>query len=1093
MISRIRAFGQNHRRAFVLLFFVVGLSVWLSLARLGLRHADQSMRRDLLEQALTLSQAIDPRHIESLSGTEADISNGSYLRLKEQLGAIASVHSRCRFLYLLGKRNDGTLYFIADNVPIGRADEAPAGMPYGDAPPGFPIVFENNQPITEGPYSDRWGSFVSALVPIHSIESHRLIAAFGMDFDARTWQWEVAAQTAPLLTLLALMLILGWTSLRAYLSCAVPSPRLVTGRLLAPLSLLVLVLLACPLLLLLHLNRQHMANRFETQTDRVIRELDVDLKNQAAGLAMAIAPMAEDSSLVKALRLRDATAIETECTPIFQKLRAEHRLTRLTFLDPDRICLFRGHDPEQRGDLIDHPIVLDSEKTGQTAFGTEIGPLGTLVLRVAQPIFSKGEKIGYIELGKEIDDVLSSLQNRTGVDLVLILSKRQVDRTGWEAGMKQLHQDARWDRMPEEVISYSSGKTLSDSFIQAVLPALRHPVPGQIVLIDGRQFRLSSAPVKDANGTILATLLIKSDVSTENTNFRNIVFIGSLGAVVLIAILLSFVYVLLHRTDIHILAQQQALRQSEEQNRAIIEVLPDILILTNAEGLYLNIYASSEDRLFRPKAELLGKKIEEFLPASVSAPILEKIRCAIQSRAFQSIEYELEVPAGHIHFEARIVPSGPANALVLVRDITQQKLAETELRESQEQFKSLISNIPGIFYRCKFGRTWTLLYISPEIETLSGYPPEDFIEEKGRTLGSVIHAEDVPRVVDRIKSSIDTHTPWEMEYRIVHKDGSVRWVRETGRAMVYSVNSLRQLFLDGFILDVTERKRLEEERVEMQARLLHVGKLEAVGQLAAGVAHEINTPIQFIGDNTTFVLDSVGPLFSLIEAYERLALESAPSPALRELEKQIDLPFLKDEIPKALQEALDGIHRVKRIVKTMREFAREDARGKVMSDINAGIQSTLAICQSEWKQVAEIQLDLDPDLPPVPCHPGEINQVLVNLIVNAAHAIGEAARSSGGPRAGLIVIRTRHHADHIEIQVEDNGGGIPENIRPRMFEPFFTTKEIGKGTGQGLYLSRNIILKGHGGRITFESTEGSGTVFTVSLPLGDETRESDRA
>ena len=350
----------------------------------------------------------------------------------------------------------------------------------------------------------------------------------------------------------------------------------------------------------------------------------------------------------------------------------------------------------------------------------------------------------------------------------------------------------------------------------------------------------------------------------------------------------------------------------------------------------------------------------------------------------------------------------------------------------------------------------------------------------------------MPRVVDRIKSSIDTHTPWEMEYRIVHKDGSVRWVRETGRAMVYSVNSLRQLFLDGFILDVTERKRLEEERVEMQARLLHVGKLEAVGQLAAGVAHEINTPIQFIGDNTTFVLDSVGPLFSLIEAYERLALESAPSPALRELEKQIDLPFLRVEIPKALQEALDGIHRVKRIVKTMREFAREDARGKVMSDINAGIRSTIAICQSEWKQVAEIQLDLDPDLPPVPCHPGEINQVLVNLIVNAAHAIGSTARSSG-PHTGLILIRTRHRGDHIEIQVEDNGGGIPEHIRPRLFEPFFTTKEIGKGTGQGLYLSRNIVLKGHGGSITFESKEGSGTVFTVCLPLGDEAPERNHA
>ena len=1097
IISSIRALGSHRRSTLVLFFFLVGLGAWLGVAYLSLRHVDRSMRKELIEQTRVLSQAIDPRHIESLTGTESDIHNKNYLRLKEQMGAIASAHSQCRFLYLLGRMNNGALYIMADNVPIGRADEAPAGMPYGDAPPSFSSVFENDQPITEGPYSDRWGSFVSAQIPVHSFENHRLVAAFGMDFDARDWQWEVAARTAPPLALLALILIFGLTSLRLALTRADNSSRLVTGRLLAPLSLLVLVLLACPLLLLLHLNRQQLAEKFTAQSEQITREWTADIQNQAAGLAMTIAPMAEDSSLVKALCQRDADAIQTECIPIFQKLHAEHRLTHLSFLAPDRVCLFRGHDPENRGDLIEHAVVLDSEKTGQVASGIEIGPLGTFMLRVAQPIFHNGQKIGYIELGKELDDVLFSLQQRTGVVLTLILFKHHLDRSAWEAGMKQLNREANWNRMPESVISYSSEPNLSDSFIQAILSAQIHPHSDQKFFIDGRPFRFTSSPMIDAAGKTVGTLLIQSDVSSENHYFRNIAFIGSLGAGLLIATLLSFVYVLLHRTDIHILAQQQALRQSEERNRTLIEVLPDTLILTNAEGLYLNIFASSEDKLFRPKAELLGKTIGEFLPSSVADPILEKIRNAIQSKIFQSFEYELEVPAGYIHFEARIVPSGPTNALVLIRDITQQKLAEIELRESKEQFKSLVSNIPGIFYRCKFGRSWTLLYISPEIETLSGYPPEDFIEEKGRTLGSVIHCEDVDSVVQRIKNAIDTSSPWEMEYRIVHKDGTVRWVHETGRAVVYQIQSLRQLYLDGFILDVTERKRLETERVEMQARLLHVGKLEAVGQLAAGVAHEINTPIQFIGDNMTFVRDSLAPLLSLIDAYERLALETSPEDAtqtktVRELAHQIDLSFLRGEIPKALEESLDGIQRVKRIVGTMREFSRQDAQGKTMSDINAGIRSTIAICQSEWKQVAEIQLDLAPDLPPIPCHPGEINQVLVNLIVNAAHAIRSAV-PVGEKTTGRIVIRTRSHPDHIEIQVEDTGGGIPEKIRHRLFEPFFTTKEIGKGTGQGLYLSRNIILKGHGGSITFETEVGKGTVFTVSLPRNNSLQAQNPA
>ena len=1097
MISLRRALGLHRRSPLVLFFFLVGLFAWLGIAHLSLRHVDQSMRKELIEQTRVLSQAIDPRHIESLSGTESDIHHNDYLRLKEQMGAIASAHSRCRFLYLLGKKNDGTLYFFADNVPIGRADEAPAGMPYGDAPPSFSSVFENDQPITEGPYSDRWGSFVSALIPVHSLEDHRLIAAFGMDFDAHDWRWDVAAKAAPPLALLALILILGLTSLRVVLTRTENSSRLVTARLLAPLSLLVLVLLACPLFLLLHLNRQQWTEKFLTQSERITREWAVDIQNQAAGLAMAIAPMTEDSSLVEALRQRDAAALQAECMPLYQKLHSEHLLTHLSFLAPDRACLFRGHDPEDRGDIVEPVVVLDSEKTGQTASGIEIGPLGTLTLRVAQPIFSRDQKIGYIELGIELDDVLTSLQQRTGVDLTLILFKRHLDRTAWEAGMKQLHRESNWERMPEAVLSYSSQPTLSDSFVQTLLAVQTHPNSDQKFFIEDRPFRFRSVPMIDAAGNTVGTLFIQRDASSENHYFRNVAFIGSLGAALLIALLLSFVYVLLHRTDIHIRAQHQALRQSEERNRTLIEVLPDILILTNEEGLYLNIFASSEDKLFRPKAELLGKTIGEFLPASVAGPVLEKIRYAIQSKTFQSFEYELEVPAGLIHFEARIVPSGPTNALVLIRDITQQKSAEMELRESKEQFKSLVSNIPGIFYRCKFGRSWTLLYISPEIETLSGYPPEDFIEEKGRTLGSVIHSEDVDAVVQCIKNAIDTNSHWEMEYRIVHKDGTVRWVHETGRAVVYQIQSLRHLYLDGFLLDVTERKRLETERVEMQARLLHVGKLEAVGQLAAGVAHEINTPIQFIGDNMTFVRDSFAPLLSLIDAYDRLALETRPEDAaaakgVRELAHQMDLPFLRSEIPKALEESLDGIQRVKRIVGTMREFSRQDAQGKTMSDINAGIRSTIAICQSEWKQVAEIQLDLAPDLPSIPCHPGEINQVLVNLIVNAAHAI-RSASPADAQTTGRIVIRTRAHPDHIEIQVEDNGGGIPEKIRHRLFEPFFTTKEIGKGTGQGLYLSRNIILKEHGGSITFQTDVGKGTVFTVSLPRNPSIQEQKPA
>ncbi len=282
---------------------------------------------------------------------------------------------------------------------------------------------------------------------------------------------------------------------------------------------------------------------------------------------------------------------------------------------------------------------------------------------------------------------------------------------------------------------------------------------------------------------------------------------------------------------------------------------------------------------------------------------------------------------------------------------------------------------------------------------------------------------------------------------------------------------------------------LEQTVVSRTAQLIQAQKLESVGQLAAGIAHEINTPIQYIGDNIRFVGESFEELRGLLAEHQKLLAAVRSNSLTPELLAQVeaavektDVAYLNKEIPAAIRQLLDGVESVASIVQAMKEFSHPGTNQKVPTDLAHAIQSTMAVARNEWKYVADVETQFAPDLPPVPCLPGELNQVLLNLIVNAAHAIGDAVKNKSGAK-GKITISTRQDGRSAEIRISDTGTGIPEDIRHRVFEPFFTTKEVGRGTGQGLAIARTSIVKKHGGELTFETKVGEGTTFFVRLPL----------
>ncbi len=280
-------------------------------------------------------------------------------------------------------------------------------------------------------------------------------------------------------------------------------------------------------------------------------------------------------------------------------------------------------------------------------------------------------------------------------------------------------------------------------------------------------------------------------------------------------------------------------------------------------------------------------------------------------------------------------------------------------------------------------------------------------------------------------------------------------------------------------------KRDVSEKLHMEQQLLRAQKLEAVGQLAAGIAHEINTPTQYVGDNIRFLKDSFREILALIERLRQLADTATDgrilSADLGKALQETDTDYLLAEVPTAIDQSIDGVDRVSKIVRAMKDFSHP-ATERTPLDINRAIASTATVASNEWKYIAELQTDFDPDLPAVPVMPGDFNQVILNMIVNAAHAIGDVV-GDGGHGRGTITLATRRADEHAEIRISDTGCGMTPEVAARIFDPFFTTKAVGKGTGQGLAMAHNVVVVRHGGTIKVESTPGAGTTFIIRLPL----------
>jgi two-component system, NtrC family, sensor kinase len=424
-----------------------------------------------------------------------------------------------------------------------------------------------------------------------------------------------------------------------------------------------------------------------------------------------------------------------------------------------------------------------------------------------------------------------------------------------------------------------------------------------------------------------------------------------------------------------------------------------------------------------------------------------------------------------------------ANALTMKWQMTEQaafkmsSLEEAveartrELDQSREMFRLMAESTNAVPFTLDLSRA-CFTYVGAQGIADSGIP-----EAQWKQPGALEVV--VPRESNQeIRQRFDECDSGRFEFvtALCQPSGRRTEVRWTGTCEIVAGAKI----LRGLMLDITELRRLARELAAAQ-------KLESVGRLAAGVAHEINTPIQFVSDNVHFVRTSMSDVAAVIHAYRDLkdAAKSSGDVAAavklaEDAEKAADLDYILKDAPQALDSSIEGLERIATIVRSMKEFAHPDQAQKTLADLNQAIRSTLVVAHNEYKLIAEVDTDFG-DLPSVPCFLGEINQVILNLLVNAAHAISDVVKDSG--HLGKLNVRTRLDGNEVEISISDTGTGIPESARDKIFDPFFTTKEVGKGTGQGLAIARSVIVNKHGGTLRFETECGKGTTFFIRLPI----------
>jgi PAS domain S-box-containing protein len=505
---------------------------------------------------------------------------------------------------------------------------------------------------------------------------------------------------------------------------------------------------------------------------------------------------------------------------------------------------------------------------------------------------------------------------------------------------------------------------------------------------------------------------------------------------------------------------EEKLIKSEQRLRTIINAVPSMIFVNNRDGKILSANDAMADILGVKVTEIFGKShIELFKNSDLARKTSEVTKRVIESGETEEFISELTNHKGEKKWIHSVITPyegddfGELAVLGVSADITNLKKAEQSIQKSEEQFRTLVTNLPGIAFRCLNDVNWTMLYFSEKASEITGYKNTDFIKNKVRSYSSIIHPEDREKVRKKVEKSIETSTIYSIEYRILCADGSIKWVMEKGQGITDKKGKLH--YIDGVIMDITQNKKSEKERAKLEEKLRRTQKLETIGTLAGGIAHDFNnilTPIMGYSDMALAKMQPYNPIYD------------------------------------DLQHILKASIRAKELVKQILVFSRQLETEHKPLKLHLIVNEALKLLRPSIPSTIKINLNLDKDASFIDADPAQIHQIIINLCTNSFHAM----EGSGGEltidlteveidRQTANVYENLEEKKYVKLSIKDTGHGMDKMLVERIFEPFFTTKSVEKGTGMGLSVVHGIV-RDHNGEITVYSEPGKGTVFHIYFP-----------